>query len=121
MKHFLAFIFICFICAGKLSAQAPTNNADFTYLGKNYSAKYDAGKKVLNFNEELSYEIYDQSGTIVKRGFGKTADFKSLLKNGEELTFTVILYKSYKKTKKKKKSAIKQQGQIGTMLVTDSE
>lgn len=119
MKKYLLFILTMLLVAGKISAQAPTNNADFTYLGKNYTAKYDATKHMLTFSEEISFEVYNDQGDCVKRGEAKTVDFRALLKGGGEKTFTVKLYKKAKKSKKKN-SSIKQKGEIGTMLVTDS-
>lgn len=118
MKKLLLLLSFCFLAIAGIHAQAPTNNADFTYLGKNYSAKYDTGKHLLTFSEEVSFEIYNDQGECVKRGDAKTVDFRELLRGGGEKTFTVNLYRKSKKTKKKNAS-IKQKGEIGTMLVTD--
>ncbi|MBI3509551.1 MAG: hypothetical protein HY064_02735 [Bacteroidetes bacterium] len=117
MKTFLLFLF-CFV-TGIIHSQPPTNSAEFTYLGKKYSANYDAGKHLLTFSEEVSFEIYDSTGAVVKRGDGLKVDFRSLLKGGGEKTFTVKIYKQAKKSKKKKSTSIKEKGEIGTMLVTD--
>ena len=119
MKKYLLF-FILLFAACRAFGQAPTNNADFTYLGKNYSAKYDLAKHLLTFSEEISFEVYDDQGACVKRGVAKTIDFRALLKGGGEKTFTIKLYKGAKKKKKRKDASIKQKGEIGTMLVTDS-
>jgi hypothetical protein len=115
MKKLLLLFLVCFT-SGFLQAQA-TNSATFTVQGKTYTANYNSEKHKLVFSEEVSYEIYDQSGECVKRGVGESAEFSSLLKGKEEQTFTVRLYKKAKKKGKK----IKQKGPIGTMIVTDSK
>ncbi len=117
MKKLLLLLLFC-LPAHFLSAQdAATNSATFKVQGKTYTANYDSEKHKLVFSQEVSYEIYDQSGDCVRRGVGESAEFSSLLKGKEEQTFTVRLYKKAKKKGKK----IIQKGPIGTMVVTDSK
>jgi hypothetical protein len=114
-------IFLLLAITSVLKAQPPTNNAEFNVLGKKYTAAYDAGKHLLTFSEELSFEIFDETGVVVKRGEGIKIDFRPMLKKGAgEKTFTVKLYKKARKTLFRKNKSIKQKGEIGTMLVTDS-
>jgi hypothetical protein len=104
-----------------ISAQdAATTHAEFDFQGKKYVANYDEAKHVLTMNEEVSFEVYDESGSCIKRSEGLTIDLKPLLK-AEEKTFTIRFYKKAKATKKKKKSSIKQKGEIGIMVIKDQK
>src|SRR6267142_5059027 len=94
----LIFFFVLFIPAKFIYAQdAATTHSEFTYLGKTYTANYDEAKHVLTVSEEMSIEIYDETGSCVKRQTGTKVDFKTILKVGEEKTFTVRFYKKQKK------------------------
>lgn len=99
---------------------AATTHAEYTVQGKTYIANYDPAKHVLTMNEEVSFEIYDETGSCIKRSEGLTVDFKTILK-AEEKTFTVRFYKKTKSSKKKKKTSIKQKGEIGIMVIKDSK
>ena len=104
-----------------LSAQdAATTHAEFDFQGKKYVANYDASKHLLTMNEEVSFEIYDETGSCIKRSEGLTIDLKPILK-AEEKTFTVRFYKKAKASKKKKQSSIKQKGEIGIMVIKDQK
>ena len=96
---------------------AATTHAEFNFQGKTYVADYDETKHLLTMSEEVSFEIYDETGLCVKRSEGLKIDFKPLLKVGEDKTFTVRFYKKAKK--KRGKSSIKQKGEIGTMVIRD--
>ncbi|HEU4718422.1 MAG TPA: hypothetical protein VFU15_11335, partial [Bacteroidia bacterium] len=65
MKKIFLLLFL-FAIAPLLHAQPPTNAGEFTYLGKKYTANYDTGKHQLTFSEEVSFEIYDDTGNCVK-------------------------------------------------------
>jgi hypothetical protein len=120
-KIFLLFVLI--FAAKLVSAQdAATTHAEFSFQGKTYTANYDEAKHVLSMNEEVSFEIYDETGTCIKRSEGLKVDFTPLLKAGEDRTFTVRFYKKTKTSKKRKKStSIKQKGEIGTMVIRDKK
>lgn len=114
----LIFLFLLSLTATFLHAQdAATNSATFKVQGKTYTANYDSEKHKLVFSQEVSYEIYDQSGDCVKRGVGESAEFSSLLKGKEEQTFTVRIYRKAKR----KGGKIVQKGPIGTMVIADSK
>ena len=118
------FLFVLTFSVQLLSAQdAATTHAEFTYLGKTYTANYDETKHLLTMNEEVSFEIYDQTGSCIKRSVGIKVDFKPLLKVGEEQTFTIKFYKKAKKKKfsLKKNGSINQKGEIGVMVIKDSK
>jgi hypothetical protein len=120
----IIFLFVLVFVGKLICAQdAATNHAEFTYLGKTYTANYDEAKHLLTMSEEVSIEIYDQSGTCVKRAVGIKVDFKPLLKEGEEQTFTIRFYKKSKKKKShsKKNASINQKGEIGTMVIKDQK
>lgn len=119
MKKFIL-LFVLFFAANFLHAQdAATTHAEFTFQGKTYTANYDDTKHLLTMSEEVSFEIYDETGTCIKRSEGLKVDFKPLLKSGEEKTFTVRFYKKAKK--RRSKSSIKQKGEIGTMVIRDKK
>lgn len=99
---------------------AATTHAEYTVQGKTYIANYDVAKHVLTMNEEVSFEIYDETGSCIRRSEGLSIDFKSILK-AEEKTFTVRFYKKTKSSKKKRKTSIKQKGEIGIMVIKDSK
>jgi hypothetical protein len=118
-KLFLLFILLS--VPGFIAAQdAATTHAEFTVSGKTYIANYDATKHVLTMSEKVSFEIYDETGSCVKRSEGLSIDFRSLLK-AEEKTFTVRFFKKAKKSKLRKKAAIKQKGEIGVMVIRDQK
>lgn len=120
MKKIFALFLSCFF-ALMLSAQdAATTHAEFDFQGKKYVANYDASKHLLTMNEEVSFEIYDETGSCIKRSEGLTIDLKPILK-AEEKTFTVRFYKKAKASKKKKQSSIKQKGEIGIMVIKDQK
>ncbi|CAN5901041.1 hypothetical protein BH11BAC7_BH11BAC7_15610 [soil metagenome] len=120
MKNLLL-LFVLIFTAGFLPAQdAATTHAEFTLQGKSYIANYDEEKHLLTMNEEVSFEIYDETGSCVKRSEGKTIDFRSLLK-AEEKTFTIRFFKKTKQSKRKKNSSIKQKGEIGIMVIKDKK
>ncbi len=120
MKRFFV-LFVLIFAANFLSAQdAATTHAEFTLQGKTYVANYDETKHVLTMSEEVSFEIYDESGSCIKRSEGLTVDFRTILK-AEEKTFTVRFYKKTKQSKRKKKSSIKQKGEIGIMVIKDKK
>jgi hypothetical protein len=107
-----------------LSAQdASVTHAEFNFQGKTYIADYDNAKHVLKMNEEVSFEVYDETGSCIKRSEGLTVDFKSILKPGVEKTFTVRFFKKSKKKKStsNKNTSIKQKGEIGVMVITDQK
>lgn len=117
----LYFLFLFLFAATFVSAQdAATTHAEFNFQGKTYIANYDAAKHLLTMSEEVSFEIYDETGSCIRRSEGLTVDFKSILK-AEEKTFTVRFYKKTKKSKRKKKSSIKQKGEIGIMVIKDQK
>jgi hypothetical protein len=114
-------IFVLAFAANFLYAQdAATTHAEFDFQGKKYIANYDATKHLLTMNEEVSFEVYDETGSCVKRSEGLTIDLRSLLKT-EEKTFTIRFFKKSKTSKKKKKSSIKQKGEIGIMVIKDQK
>lgn len=118
MKKFALLLCFCFFSLIASAQTSATNFKQFSYHGKTYTGTYDPAKHVLTFNREVSFEIYDETGTCVKRGKGIKADFSSLLKKGEEeKTFTVQIYR---KTKKRG-DTIRQKGTIGTMVIADSK
>lgn len=120
MKN-LVFLFVLMFAAKIVSAQdAATTHAEFTLQGKTYIANYDEAKHILTMNEEVSFEIYDESGSCIKRSEGLSIDFKTLLK-AEEKTFTVRFYKKTKQSKRRKKTSIKQKGEIGIMVIRDKK
>jgi hypothetical protein len=122
MKQLFIFFLLLF-SAQLVSAQdAATTHAEFTFQGKTYTANYDEAKHLLTMSEEVSIEIYDETGTCIKRSEGTKVDFKPLLKVGEDKTFTVKFYKKSKTSKRKKKnSSIKQKGEIGIMVIRDQK
>lgn len=117
MKKISVLICFCFLCVFASAQTSATNFKEFSYRGKTYTGTYDPGKHVLTFNREIAFEIYDESGTCVKRGKGIKADFSSLLKKGEEKTFTVQIYRK----SKKRGDNIVHKGTIGTMVIADSK
>jgi hypothetical protein len=120
MKKGILFILLL-VTAKLVSAQdAATTHAEFVVQGKTYIANYDETKHVLTMNEEVSFEIYDETGSCIRRSEGLSVDFKSILK-AEEKTFTVRFYKKTKSSKKRKKTSIKQKGEIGIMVIKDSK
>ena len=102
---------------------AATTHAEFNFQGKTYIADYDEVKHVLKMNEEVSFEVYDETGECIKRSSGLTIDFKSILKVGEEKTLTVRFFKKSKKKKStsNKNASIKQKGEIGIMVIRDQK
>ena len=95
-------VFVLLFASKLLTAQdAATTHAEFTLQGKTYIANYDATKHVLTMNEEVSFEIYDETGSCIKRSEGLSVDFKTILK-AEEKTFTVRFYKKTKSSKKRR-------------------
>ena len=122
MKKILFFLLLIPVSKFIHAQEAATNHAEFKFEGKTYTANYDNAKHLLTMSEEVSIEIYDQSGTCVKRAVGMKVDFKPLLKAGEQQTFTVRFYKKAKTKKSKKKNAsINQKGEIGTMVIADEK
>lgn len=114
-------VLLLLLAARFVSAQdAVTTHAEYTVQGKTYIANYDPAKHVLTMNEEVSFEIYDETGLCIRRSEGLTVDFKTILK-AEEKTFTVRFYKKTKSSKKRKKTSIKQKGEIGIMVIKDSK
>jgi hypothetical protein len=116
------FLLVLILSAKFVSAQdAATTHAEFDVQGKKYIADYDNAKHVLKMNEEVSFEIYDETGSCIRRSEGLSVDFKPILKAGEEKTFTVKFYKKSKKSKSKKNASIKQKGEIGVMVIKDQK
>lgn len=114
-------LFVLIFAAKFVSAQdAATTHAEFTLQGKTYIANYDEAKHLLTMSEEVSFEIYDESGSCIRRSEGLSIDFKTILK-AEEKTFTVRFFKKTKQSKRKKKSSIKQKGEIGIMVIKDKK
>lgn len=120
MKNIFLLTIFLFASAFVFAQDAATTHAEFDFQGKKYVANYDAAKHVLTMNEEVSFEVYDETGSCVKRSEGLTIDLKPILK-AEEKTYTVRFYKKAKATKKKKKSSIKQKGEIGVMVIKDQK
>lgn len=120
MKKTLLLILLSFAAKFVSAQDAATTHAEFDFQGKKYIASYDASKHLLTMNEEVSFEVYDETGSCIKRSEGLTIDLKTLLKT-EEKTFTIRFYKKAKATKKKKKSSIKQKGEIGIMVIKDQK
>ncbi|HET6989788.1 MAG TPA: hypothetical protein VFJ43_00625 [Bacteroidia bacterium] len=115
------FLFVLMLPVKFVSAQdAATTHAEFNSQGKTYIADYDNAKHVLKMNEEVSFEIYDETGSCIKRSEGLTVDFKPILKS-EEKTFTVRFYRKSKTSKSKKSASIKQKGEIGVMVIKDQK
>ena len=122
MKKIIFFLLIIAAPEFIHAQDAATNHAEFKFEGKTYTADYDNAKHLLTMSEEVSIEIYDQSGSCVKRAVGIKVDFKPLLKAGEKQTFTLRFYKKAKTKKSKKKNAsINQKGEIGTMVIEDEK
>jgi hypothetical protein len=121
MKKTFLFFILFFVVKFAAAQDAATTHAEFTSQGKTYIADYDNVKHVLKMNEAVSFEIYDETGSCIKRSEGLTIDFKSLLKTGEEKTFTVKFYKKSKTSKSKKNTSIKQKGEIGVMVIKDQK
>ena len=121
----IIFLFVLMFAAKFIQAQddAATTHAEFKYEGKSYTANYDDAKHLLTLNVSVSVEIYDETGSCIKRAEGTKIDFKPLLKAGEKKTFTVKFYKNSKKKKSsaKKNASIKEKGEIGTMVIEDQK
>ncbi|MDQ3109832.1 MAG: hypothetical protein M3R17_08045 [Bacteroidota bacterium] len=120
MKNIFLLFSLLFVSGFASAQDAATTHAEFTLQGKTYIANYDETKHVLTMSEEVSFEIYDETGSCVKRSEGLTVDFRSLLK-AEEKTFTIRFYKKTKQSKRRKKSSIKQKGEIGIMVIKDQK
>lgn len=121
MKNILLIFVLVLASKFSFAQDAATTHAEFNFQGKTYTANYDEAKHVLTMSEVVSFEIYDETGTCIKRSEGLTVDFKSLLKVGEDRTFTVRFYKKAKASKRKKNASIKQKGEIGTMVIRDKK
>jgi|APGre2960657468_1045069.scaffolds.fasta_scaffold06424_4 hypothetical protein len=116
-------LFILTLACNIIQAQesSATTHSEFNFQGKLYIADYDVTKHLLKMNEEVSFQIYDETGICIKRSEGITIDFKPILKAGEEKTFVVRFYKNSQKSKKKKKASIKHKGEIGVMVIKDQK
>lgn len=118
MKNICLITVLLFTVKFMNAQDAATTHAEFVVQGKTYVANYDETKHLLTMSEEVSFEIYDETGSCIRRSEGLTVDFKSILK-AEEKTFTVRFYKKSKKSRKKKNASIKQKGEIGVMVIKD--
>lgn len=121
MKKIIFLILVIFSSNGAFAQDAACTHAEFDFQGKTYVANYDEAKHVLTMNEEVSFEIFDETGTCIRRSEGLTVDFKSILKTGVEKTYTIRFYKKTKASKKKKNASIKQKGEIGVMVIKDQK
>ncbi len=123
MKNTVLLIILIFATKFIYAQDAACTHAEFKFENKNYVADYDNVKHVLKMSEEVSFEIYDETGSCIKRSTGLSVDFKSILKVDEEKTFTVRFFKKSKKKKSssKKNASIKQKGEIGVMVIRDQK
>ncbi len=123
MKKIFLLLILAFTARFIHAQDAATTHAEFKFEGKTYTANYDNTKHLLTVSLSVSIEIYDETGTCVKRAEGTKIDFKPLLKAGEQKTFTVKFYKNSKKKKSssKKNASIKEKGEIGTMVIEDQK